>query len=57
MWELMEINMDEMNCPECDGHVHYDKNSGKYYCPKCDRHWDSSEVEPKEAIDHIFRDH
>ena len=57
MWELMGINMDEMNCPECDGHVKYDKKSGKYFCPKCDRHWDSCEVEPKETIEHIFRDH
>ena len=57
MWEIVMINMEEMNCPECDGHVEYDENSGKYYCPKCDKHWNSSEVEPKETINHIYREH
>lgn len=55
----MGINGDKplLNCPDCDGPVKYDKDIGKYYCPKCEKHWESSEVEPKESIDHIFREH
>lgn len=37
-------------CPDCDGPLEYDAESGDYYCPRCEKHLDRVEVEEEKTI-------
>ncbi len=37
-------------CPDCDGPLEYDKDSGTYYCPKCQKHLEPIEAEHKKTM-------
>ncbi len=37
-------------CPDCDGPLEYDAESGEYYCPRCEKHLERVEAEEKKTI-------